>query len=224
MTIPPLLRWLLTSVVVAVGTAWAAGLPLGFTHHGNFQRMMHSGDTDGQVALSALPQQPGAWGVGAMAGLSGELVQLDGRLLVSPGSDAQGRTQAPQPGAQAALFAAGRVQAWHDVTLPHDMDQAGLEAFVRSQAGGLGLAPDHPFVFRVEGNFPHLLWHVVTGAAPAGAGPAAAGGHAGHRQHGGHANGRSDMHLFRQPGASGQLIGVYRGLLVFSAISDGTQS
>lgn len=224
MTTPSRLRWLLAGIAAA-STAWAGGLPLGFTHHGNFQRMVHSGDTAGQVALAALPQQPGTWGVGALAGLQGEIVQLDGRLLVSLGGDAQGRTLAPPPDAQAVLFAGGPVRAWHAVTLPQAMDQPAFEAFVQAQAAALGVAADQPFVFRVEGQFPHLLWHVVTGAAPAGGGHgghgagAGKGGHGGHGASGGHANDRSDMRLFRQPGASGQLVGVYSGAALEGVVS-----
>ncbi len=207
----------LLAVFLAVGAAWASGLPWAFVHHGNFQRMMHSGNTAGQVALSALPQAPGTWGVGATAGLKGEIVQIDGRVLVSPGSDTTGRVRPPQEGEQALLFASGRVQTWRDVTVPRDMDAAAFESFVREQAEGMGLAPDQPFVFRVEGRFPHLLWHVVTGEKGSGGGHGMHGGAGGHGA--GHANARSDMRMFRQPGASGQLVGVYSGAALEGVVS-----
>jgi len=199
---------LLTCLLLA-GAAWASGLPFSFVHHGNFQRMMHTGDTGGQIVLSALSQQPGSWGLGATAGLKGEIVQVDGRLLVSPGSDATGRVRAPQVDEQAVFFAGARVQEWRDVAVPRNMDAAAFEAFVQEQAKGLGLAPDQPFVFRVEGRFPHLLWHVVTGEKGPGGSHAAQG----------HANQRSDMRLFRQPGASGQLVGVYSGAALEGVVS-----
>lgn len=205
-------RWFIASLLLA-GAAWASTLPFDFIHHGHFKRMMHTGDTTGQVALAALPQQPGTWGVGATAGLKGEIVQIDGRLLVSAGSDEQGRVQAPRAGEQALLFAGGRVPAWRDIAVPLDMDQAAFETFVQEQAMGLGLEPDQPFVFRVEGRFPHLRWHVVTGEK----GP---GGHGAQGGHGdGHANERSGMRLFRQPGASGQLVGVYSGAALEGVVS-----
>lgn len=207
----------LLAVFLVVGAAWASGLPWAFVHHGNFQRMMHSGNTAGQAALSALPQAPGTWGVGATAGLKGEIVQIDGRVLVSPGSDATGRVRPPQEGEQALLFASGRVQTWRDVTVPRDMDAAAFESFVREQAEGMGLAPDQPFVFRVEGRFPHLLWHVVTGEKGSGGGHGMHGGASGHGA--GHANARSDMRMFRQPGASGQLVGVYSGAALEGVVS-----
>lgn len=183
--------------------------PTDFVHHGHFRRMMHTGDTGGRIELSALPVGSGHWGVGATAGLTAEVVQVNGRLLVSPGSDPQGRVRAPLPGEQATLFVGARVERWIDVPVPAAMNQVEFERFVRERAAAAGLSLDQPFVFRVEGRFPELLWHVVTGEATEhrphryghGSGP-----------HGtGHANARSDMRFFDQPGAAGQLIGVYSG-------------
>jgi alpha-acetolactate decarboxylase len=204
---------LIAALLLGCG-AWAVTLPHGFVHHGNFQRMMHTGNASGQVALAALSQQSGTWGVGATAGLKGEIVQIDGRLLVSPGSDEQGRVRLPQEGEEAVLFAGGRVQAWQELTVPRDMDSAAFEAFVLERAQSLGLAPDQPFVYRVDGRFPHLLWHVVTGEKGPGGGHGAHGG-----DNAGHANERSDMRLFRQPGARGQLIGVYSGAALEGTVS-----
>ncbi len=208
------LRHAVIGTLLVAGWAVASTLPFAFVHHGSFQRMVHSGNTSGQVALAAIAQQGGTWGVGATAGLKGEIVQIDGRLLVSPGSDEQGRLRSPQEGEQAVLFASGRVQDWQDIAVPRDMDAAKFEAFVQERAVALGMALDQPFVFRVEGRFPHLLWHVVTGEPGPGGGQAGHGGHGG-----GHANQRSDLRLFRQPGASGQLIGVYSGAALEGVVS-----
>jgi hypothetical protein len=200
------------------GLAWASDLPFGFVHHGNFQRMMKSGDTSAQVTLDAIAQPAGIWGVGATAGLKGEIIQIDGRLLVTPGSDAEGRVRLPQAGEAAVLFASGRVQAWQDIPVPRQMDAAAFEAFVRQHAARLGHAPEQPFVFRVEGRFPHLLWHVVTGEGGPAASHADHGNHAGGHA-AGHTNQRSDMRVFRQPGASGQLIGIYSGAALEGVVS-----
>lgn len=212
-----LIRQGLLATALLATVAWAADLPFGFVHHGNFQRMMHSGNTSGQVALTTLAQHKGTWGVGATAGLKGEIVQIDGKLLVSQGSDERGGVRPPQDGEQAVLFASARVQAWHPLSVPRDMDAATFEAWVQEQAKTLGLALEQPFVFRVEGRFPHLLWHVVTGEPGPGGAQGAHGGHGGHGA--GHANQRSDMRLFRQPGTRGQLIGVYSGAALEGVVS-----
>ena len=209
-------RLLLGAVAVAATTlALATVLPFSFTHHGHFQRMMHKGDTSGKVALADLPQQPGTWGVGATAGLKGEIIQIDGKVLVSMGADDKGRVQTPMAGEQAVLFASAQVQQWADVAVPADMEQAEFEAFVAQHAQQRGLSLEQPFVFRVEGRFPRMRWHVVTGESPSGT-------HAGHGNHmggGGHANKQSGMKEFHQPGASGQLVGVYSGAALEGAVS-----
>lgn len=202
--------WLLAIALAAGGAAMAAGLPFDFVHFGNFTIMNQKGGASGQVKLADVPQTAGVWGLGATAGLKGEIVQIDGKLLVSPGSDPEGRVQAPQPGEQAVLFASARVKAWADVPLPNTMNQIQLEAFVREQAAARGLSLEQPFVFRLEGQFPHLMWHVITGEPTA----AVERGHAGHGSRGraaDHANQQSGTRVFHRPGTTGQLVGVYSG-------------
>lgn len=161
---------LLTVGLLVGGIALAASLPFAFHHVGSFKRMSHTGDTAGQVAVSGLPQAAGTWGVGATADLKAEMIQIDGRLLVSPGSDDRGRVRPPEANEQALLWASGRVAAWAEVPVPRDMDQPVFETFVQEQARALGLSLDQPFPFRVTGAFPRLRWHVVTGEKLAGHG------------------------------------------------------
>lgn len=202
-------------VLLACAAALATALPLAFTHVGSFRHMSHTGDTAGQARLASLPQQPGTWGLGATAGLKGEIVQLDGRLLVSPGSDARGALRPPQPDEEALLYASARVQRWVDVPVPRDMEQPQWEVFVRDEAAARGLPPGEPFVFRVEGRFPRMRWHVVTGDAPAGQHGAAPG----HFGGGGHANAQAGMRVFHSPGTTGQLVGVYSGEALEGVVS-----
>jgi alpha-acetolactate decarboxylase len=204
--------WLAAGLLALCAAAWAAD-PFGFTAWGSFERMMHLGDTRGQVPLSALPQGAGHWGVGALAGLQGEVLLHDGRLLVSRGSDPQGRTTAAQQADEAVLFAAARVQEWAEIAVPQDMAQPQFEAFVREQAAARGLDSEAPFPFLVKGRYPQLRWHVVTGAPPAG------GGHGGHGGHSGHANKHAGMQVFGQPGAAGRLVGVYSGARLEGVVS-----
>jgi hypothetical protein len=200
--------------LLAAGVAWAAGTRFDFTHFGHFDRMTRTGDTRGQVKLSDLPQAAGSWGVGALSSLRGEVLLHDGRLLVSRGHDEKGRTEAPRPHDEAALFAGAKVLEWVDVAVPGDMPEAAFEAFVAEQARARGLSLDEPFVFLVDGSYPALVWHVVTGAPPAG-------GHgSGHGAgSGGHANTQSDLRVFDQAGSRGRLLGVYSGARLEGVVS-----
>lgn len=185
--------------------------PAGFTHHGNFKQMSHSGDTQGRVKLADLRLAPGTWGVGATAGLKGEILVVDGRMLVSPGSDARGQVRAPAAGEEAVLYAGAQVAGWTAVPVPRELDQAGLEAFIVEQARARGVDVAQPFAFLVEGRFPRLRWHVVTGEKPA---DAQGGGHGG-----GHANAASGLRVFHDPGASGLLVGIYSGAALEGVVS-----
>lgn len=181
-------------------TAFAAGFDV--MPVGSFKRIMHTGEAPGERRAADLPQVPGTWGVGALARMEGEMLLHDGRLLVSRGTDGDGRTSAPRSGDEAALFISARVQEWVEVPVPADLPQSEFEAFVIAQARARGLDPDAPWPFRVEGRFPELTWHVVTGLRPA----------AGHGAPSGtHANRHSGMEVFRQPGAAGQLVGMHSG-------------
>ncbi|MBI5721358.1 MAG: acetolactate decarboxylase [Burkholderiales bacterium] len=195
---------------LVIGVAVAAALPFNFTHFGNFQHMSHTGDTKGQVKLAAVPQAPGTWGVGAIAGLKGEILVHDGKVLVSRGADPEGRTAPAAHGEEAALFASATVKSWIEVLIPREMDQAAVEAFVVEQAKVRGIDIEQPFAFLIDGDFPRLRWHVVTGDRPAGQG----GGHDGGRAHL-----ISGMRQFHAPGSSGRLVGIYSGKALAGVVS-----
>ena len=175
--------------------------------HGSFRRLAHTGDTSAQVRLDAIRSGPGVWGVGALAGLRGEIVVVDGRVLVSRGSDPQGRTSPAQASDAAVLYAGAVVESWHERIVPNTMTRAAFESFVEASALEIGLPPDAPFAFRLEGTLPSLTWHVVTGQ------PASAAATLGHGAgHGGtHANKHAGMHLHKESGSIGMLVGIYSG-------------
>ncbi|MFP4327503.1 MAG: acetolactate decarboxylase [Paracoccaceae bacterium] len=181
------------------------GLPAAqeLTVHGSFRHMIHSGDTEGTVALDTL-DAPSGWGVGATAGLRGEIVLMDGEVLISRGADPGGRVTPPEPDEEAVILAFGRVEAWQEIRLPHDMTAERLTTFLEHRMAEFGLAGEGGFPLRLQGRFPTLVWHVVTGAAPADA-----QGH-GHATSG-HANARSGMIVKDESGAEGEIVGIYTG-------------
>lgn len=204
--------WVAAGAFALSAAAWAVAPRLGFDFaaFGSFQRMNHTGDTSGQVKLAALPQVAGSWGVGALAGLEGEVLLHDGRLLVSRGDDPFGGVSAPRAGEEAALFAAARVQRWAEVRLPSGMTQARFEAFVLEQGRSIGLDGSAPFPFLLQGSYPKLTWHVVAGKPVAASGDSVRGGHS---------NKLASMRIFEQPAASGLLVGVYSGAQLEGVVS-----
>jgi alpha-acetolactate decarboxylase len=209
---------ILASIALAATLVWAQ--PMGFKHFGHVMHMMHTGETAGQIQLSKLETSTGVWGVGALADLKGEIIQVDGKLLVSLGSDAQGKVNPPKSNDSAVLWASAKVTQWVSAKVPSDMNQAQFEAFAKEQAKAQKLDLEQPFVFRVSGDYAHLIWHVVTGDKSTGSGghgphgQVAQGGHGG-----GHANQQSGMKVFRNPQANGQLVGIYRGAKLEGVVS-----
>lgn len=183
----------------------------GLEVHGSFRRLAHTGDTAGKVALGAIRAEPGVWGVGALAGLEGELAVADGRVLVSRGTDHEGRVEPAKPSDMATLYAGAKVSAWSTITLPNEMNRLEFERFLASSAMKLGSAQDAPFVFRVEGAFPKLVWHVVRGRAGHGRPGTPHGGQ--------HANPHAAMHVFDEPGSRGQLIGIHSDAALEGVVS-----
>jgi alpha-acetolactate decarboxylase len=192
-----LTRALAIVALIAAAAAHAAG-PAAVQAYGSFKRMSHTGDTSAKVALRELPATPGHFAVGALEGLRGEIVMLDGKLLVTRGHSEAGRTEAPAAGDAATLLALAKVEAWHEIAVPADMTQPQFEAFVVKQASVLGIIATDGFAFQVRGEFPQMTWHVVTGGASGGHGSAHAQSHARNR-------------VFEEPGAKGVLVGFHSG-------------
>lgn len=174
------------------------------TAYGNFKRMMHTGQTAGTVSLDKLSLDQ-AWGVGALAGLQGEIVIIDGKVLVSRGSDAKGSVSPPKAGDEAVILALGSVSDWHRITVPNTMTLEQLAIFVEKEALKQKVEVNKGFPFRVEGSFPKLVWHVVTGEKPKH------GGSHAQIHGGGHANSKAGMIIFDEPSAKGEVIGIYTG-------------
>jgi alpha-acetolactate decarboxylase len=190
----------LCSMLIAAAAANAAE-PFGIQAYGSFKQMSHTGNTDGVVKLAALNGAKGAYGVGALAGMRGEILLWDGKLLVSRGHSTRGETGPAAANDEAALFVSGKVGAWQEVPVASDMTQAQFEAFVVASAKQLGLDSERAFPFAVRGSNLNVVWHVVTGAAPA----------SGHHGSGTHDQGHAQALTFRESSASGTLLGFHTG-------------
>jgi alpha-acetolactate decarboxylase len=192
-------------------TFWAAAEPFDVRAFGNFEHMSRTGDTQGVVKLQEILALPGAYGLGALDGLRGEILLWDGKLLVSRGHSANGATGPAGPTDEAVFFVEARVEAWKEVVVPKDMTRAEFELFVLQTASPGELSADRAFPFAVKGNFDRVLWHVVTGAAA----KSDQGAHAGKVHSQGHASNR----VFDQANVTGLLLGIYSGVALEGVIS-----
>jgi len=139
---------------------------------GTLHRIMHDGDFSSAVEITSSFVASTTFGVGAVAGLMGEITILDGRVWVSSVVDDEIRTQVIEPKTdgidpalntvKAALLVSTDVNAWHPFVLSTDASLAVVSKEIRAHADAIGL--DHPIVFRVVGDLPEFEGHVIDGS------------------------------------------------------------
>jgi len=195
-------RIMLAAVLLVVSAAAAAAEPFGIQAYGGFTKMAHTGSADGVVTLSAISAGSGTYGVGAIAGMRGEILLWDGKLLVPSGHAAKGEVSAPQPDDAAMLFVTEKVAGRTERRVPRDMTHTQFEAYVLDAAHDAGLDATRAFPFVLRGDKLHVEWHVVTRQPAAGTG---------HHGSGVHQQGHANSKVFREEGAPGLLLGFHVG-------------
>lgn len=134
-----------------------------FLAFGGMREVMREGKTEPRVALAEFAR-PGWYGVGAMAGLDGEVLIDNGVPWVARGAAKQ--PGVAERGAMATLLTTARVDAWREVSLAVAVDSAGLESAIAAQIAGSNGADFAPVPFVLEGRATRLDLHVVRGFCP----------------------------------------------------------
>jgi|GEM_PF-375108 len=147
---------------------------------GSLREVMHGGGQEAVVAVSEVAR-PHVWGVGALAGLRGEVTLVDGQVWLSRG-DGRGGVRVERsaggaaPAVGAALLTVATVERWQRVALTRDVEDGALDAEVERLARDAGLDVERPFPLVVEGELQSVHWHVLDPSRPPAGG---AHGHAG---------------------------------------------
>jgi len=155
MRIQPAIWLFVCSAAVGAQDPWQVQI------HGALSRIMHQGDTSEQVALTSLSGTSGLYGLGAAAGLKGEIILLDGKVhyaAVSGGKvvidDGAGRG--------AAMLVTAVVPGWTEQNIGEEITSlAALERHIQAAAAQLGLAPGGPFPFLLRASPRSARWHVI---------------------------------------------------------------
>lgn len=130
--------------------------------YGGFSRMQQTRDYSAKVQLRDAVPGPGWYAIGALAGLQGEIIAVDGRVFLSLGRQGGGRiADQPADDAQATLLATSRVEAWREIAVPGPMSQEQLHAFIVGEAFEAGFDPDQAFPFLLRGEIRNAYWHVL---------------------------------------------------------------
>lgn len=140
--------------------------------HGTMREVMREGRTEGRVALEDAVGRH-SYGLGALAGLQGEIAVLEGEVWIGRPRGAAIESGSDEPGTeQATLLAVTEVRAWHEHVLERDLGPAELEARLAELGAAVGLGVGRPWPFVLEGDFLALEAHVLNGACPYASVPA----------------------------------------------------
>ena len=144
---------------------------------GSVREALREGKSESRVEVGSVVSSKHALGVGAVAGLQGEITVLDGVVSVSRG--AAGGSIASERGAgegvQATLLALARVERWRSEPLPASADRTAFEADVQRAVERAGFGQLESVPFTVRGELTGLRGHVLRGACPHGEGVAPEG-------------------------------------------------
>jgi len=154
-------RWLAATALVLASCSTPADT---FASYGGMRDVMRLGKTGPRVALQQFAE-PGWYGLGALAGLAGEILIDDGAVWVAHQAS---EVQTATPAHQATLLAVARVPAWREVPLTADCDLEALERVLAAAVPAANASNAAPLPFLIEGKASHLAMHVVRGYCPHG--------------------------------------------------------
>jgi len=136
--------------------------------YGTMHEVMMEGQTQGRVELAPLQGDYQLVGIGALEGLAGEVVLLDGVAWCTRAAKlgALETHAGAEKGVRATLLATARVRAWFALPVPPNLAASGLADFVARSAQQYGLGGTQTIPFLIEGSFTDVRAHVLNGRCP----------------------------------------------------------
>jgi acetolactate decarboxylase len=129
-------------------------------HAGAQRSIFTTGKAEATVSVAEMAQGSACFGVGAAAGLDGEITVLAGKPFVAK---VRGDTCAVDHGLEhRAAFAVWTEQAnWRDEPVPAGVaGYLDLQQFVKARAAAAGMDVTQPFPFRLVGTPKEVKWHI----------------------------------------------------------------
>jgi hypothetical protein len=135
---------------------------------GSVREALREGKSEARVEVGSVVGSPHALGVGAAAGLQGEITVLEGVVWVSRGDSKQtlDNQRGNGKGVDATLLALARVERWQSVPLAVSSGRAALESNVERVLAQARFDELECVPFVVRGELTGLRAHVLRGACP----------------------------------------------------------
>lgn len=132
---------------------------------GAMRLALREGRSEARVDLDGLAANC-AIGVGALAGLGGEVTIADGRVHVATVDASDCVVFDAPPDAAATLLVRAEVDRWREHALPDCATYADLEIALAAVVERTGFDPSIPTPVRIRGRAAQLDYHVIAGSCP----------------------------------------------------------
>ncbi|OEK03365.1 hypothetical protein BFP97_18360 [Roseivirga sp. 4D4] len=133
-------------------------------HFGVLREIMMEQKLEANADLADYRQSPNLYAIGALEGLSGEVLVIDGdplNGLAQKGDLLMDRTF----DRKATLLITSQVEEWYKVKLDQVINDHGdLQALIAKEAEQAGVNIDKAFPFMLVGDFDHIEWHIINAA------------------------------------------------------------
>jgi alpha-acetolactate decarboxylase len=131
--------------------------------YGTWRAAFEEGKLDPVVTVATV-LAPHVMGIGALAGLRGEVTILDGvPWIAHPAEPWTIRVDRSAGDLAAALLVTATVPAWQSVPIGRDLPLEALEQELAQLAADSRAEPGRPLPVRIEGELTELVWRVVDG-------------------------------------------------------------
>ena len=129
-------------------------------HYGAQKTIFDTGKAEGRVPLAAMSGANGAFGVGAYAGLDGEITVFEGRPFITKVRGGGFTMENGDDGT--AIFAVWTKNTqWRDELVPDSVKTyLDLQRHVKARAAAAGIDTAQPFPFLMTGTPAELKWHI----------------------------------------------------------------
>ncbi|MBI4753998.1 MAG: hypothetical protein HY778_00930 [Betaproteobacteria bacterium] len=149
------------AAVAACATATIPAVKEGLVeHYGAQKTIFETGKAEGRVPLAAMSGANAAYGVGAYAGLDGEIAVFEGKPYVTKVRGNGFTMDHSQDGA--AIFSAWTKNTqWRDEPVPAEVKTyLDPQRHVKARAAAAGIDTAAPFPFLLSGAPAELKWHI----------------------------------------------------------------
>jgi acetolactate decarboxylase len=147
--------------VAACATATFPAAKEGLVEYfGSQKTIFATGRAEGRVPLAAMSGANASYGVGAYAGLDGEITVFDGKPYVTQ-VRGSGYTMDNSQNGSAIFSVWTKNTQWRDEPVPAEVTgYLDLQRFVKARAAAAGIDTGKPFPFLMTGSPAELKWHI----------------------------------------------------------------